>query len=79
MNDTKSIENMTFEDALEELTALVSKLDSDQANLDDAISSFERGVELKNLCEKKLQNAKLRVEKIVEASGNKVEVEEFKE
>lgn len=79
MSDTKSIENMSFEEALEELTTLVRKLDSDQANLTEAIGSFERGVELKNHCEKKLADAKLKVEKIVKSANGDVSLEEFEE
>ena len=66
-----SIEEMGFEEALQELTNLVKKLDSDQEGLSDAIDAFERGIKLKTHCEKKLQEAKLKVEKIVvSASGN---------
>lgn len=79
MNDTKSTENMSFEEALEELTTLVKQLDSDQANLTEAIGSFERGVELKNHCEKKLKEAKLKVEKIAKSAGGEVALEEFQE
>lgn len=79
MNDTKSIENMSFEDALEELTNLVRQLDSDQANLTEAIGSFERGVELKNHCEKKLKEAKLKVEKIAKNTGGEIMRQEFEE
>lgn len=75
MTGAKSIEKMTFEEALEELTELVRKLDSDQANLSDAINSFERGVALKNYCEKKLSEAKLKVEKIAETANGDVVIE----
>lgn len=79
MSDTKSIEKMTFEEALEELTSLVRKLDSDQANLTEAIGSFERGVELKNHCEKKLSDARLKVEKIARSANGEITTEEFEE
>ena len=75
MTDTKSIEKMTFEEALDELTILVKKLDSDQESLSDAINAFERGVELKTYCEKKLREAKLKVEKIVASNGGEVTFE----
>jgi exodeoxyribonuclease VII small subunit len=75
MTDTKSIEKMTFEEALDELTILVKKLDSDQENLSESINSFERGIELKTYCEKKLREAKLKVEKIIASSGGEVSYE----
>ena len=79
MADTKSIEKMTFEEALDELTILVKKLDSDQENLSDAINAFERGIELKTYCEKKLKEAKLKVEKIVASSSGEISYENIDE
>ena len=35
--------------------------------LDDAVNAYEQAVGLKNFCEKKLQEAKLKIEKIVVA------------
>ena len=65
------IEEMGFEEALQELTNLVKKLDSNQEGLSDAINAFELGIQLKTHCEKKLQEAKLKVEKIIaNANGN---------
>ena len=75
MTQTKSIENMTFEEALSELTNLVRKLDSDQENLSDAIASFERGIELKIYCEKQLKEAELRVQKIVSSANGEISTE----
>ena len=70
---------MTFEEALDELTILVKKLDSDQENLSDAINAFERGIELKTYCEKKLKEAKLKVEKIVASSSGEISYENIDE
>lgn len=72
-----SIEEMSFEDAMQELTALVKKLDSDQENLSDAIEAFERGIKLKSHCEKKLREAKLKVEKIIASTGGSISLEEI--
>ena len=65
-----SVEEMSFEEALKELTELVKRLDSDQEGLSDAINAFERGIKLKAHCEKKLSEAKLKVEKIISDSGS---------
>ena len=59
---TKSIEKMSFEEALAELEEIVNKIDTGQESLADAVSSFERGVALKNHCEKMLKEAKLKIE-----------------
>ena len=49
---TKSIEKMSFEEALAELEEIVNKIDTGQESLADAVASFERGVALKKHCEK---------------------------
>jgi len=69
----KSIENMSFEEALTELEEIVRKIDTGQENLAEAVNSFERGVILKNHCEKMLKEAKLKIEKITINSENKPE------
>jgi exodeoxyribonuclease VII small subunit len=56
---------MSFEQALAELEAIVNKLESGQAALEQSIEMYERGALLKAHCEAKLEAARLRVEKIV--------------
>ena len=73
---TKSIEKMSFEEALAELEEIVNKIDTGQESLADAVSSFERGVALKNHCEKMLKEAKLKIEKITLTAENKIEFTE---
>ena len=60
----KSIENMNFEEALMELEEIVRKIDAGTQSLDMAIKSFERGMQLKKFCDTKLEEARLRIEKI---------------
>ncbi|MCU0895355.1 MAG: exodeoxyribonuclease VII small subunit [Rhodospirillales bacterium] len=66
---------MSFEDALAELEAIVRRLEEGSARLDEAISSYERGIILKRHCEAKLKEAQSRVEKIVVAPGGSVTAE----
>ena len=73
---TKSIEKMSFEEALAELEEIVNKIDTGQESLADAVSSFERGVALKNHCKKMLKEAKLKIEKITITAENKIEFTE---
>ena len=61
----KDIAALSFEDALKELEAIVKQLEQGQVKLDDAIGAYERGALLKAHCEKKLSEAKMKVEKIV--------------
>ena len=56
--------SLTFEQALSELEQIVQKLEAGDASLDDAINAYSRGIELKNQCQKRLESARLQVEKI---------------
>ena len=64
MSQPQPIENLSFEDALGELETIVKYLETGQAKLEDSISSYERGIALKNHCEKKLREAQAKIEKI---------------
>jgi len=59
------IESMSFEESLKELEIIVRRLEEGKINLDDAMNAYERGTSLKAHCEKKLKEARLRVEQIV--------------
>jgi exodeoxyribonuclease VII small subunit len=72
------IAGMSFEDALAELEGIVRRLEGGQVKLDDAIQSYERGAQLKRHCEKKLNEAQQRVDRIVIAPDGAVTVEPAK-
>ncbi|HYG26446.1 MAG TPA: exodeoxyribonuclease VII small subunit [Caulobacteraceae bacterium] len=63
------ISQLSFEQALAELEKIVSELESGQAPLERSIEAYERGALLKAHCEKKLEAARLKVEKIVLGPG----------
>jgi exodeoxyribonuclease VII small subunit len=65
MPDDADVASLTFEQALAELEKIVSELESGQAPLERSIEMYERGAALKAHCEKRLEAARLRVEKIV--------------
>ena len=68
MNDrtdqNKQTATLSFEDALRELEGIVASLERGEVSLDAAISAFERGTELKTLCQARLEEARMKVEKI---------------
>lgn len=77
MTNTKTLEeNISFEEALRELEEIVKKIDNGQENLETAVNSFERGILLKNHCEKKLKEARLKIEKITKFADSTVVLEE---
>lgn len=55
---------LSFEDALKELEDIVVSLEGGEVSLDAAINAFERGTELKTLCQTRLEEARMKVEKI---------------
>lgn len=61
----RPIADMSFEDALRELEAIVRRLESGDAALEETLSIYERGAQLRAHCEERLKAAQLRVEKIV--------------
>ncbi|WP_341749839.1 exodeoxyribonuclease VII small subunit [Candidatus Tisiphia endosymbiont of Sialis lutaria] len=77
MPDLTSIENMSFEAALAELKEIVKKIDTGEESLDSSISSFERGVLLKEHCKKKLQAARLKIEKITKQADSAIIIEKI--
>jgi len=70
-DDRDGIEEMSFEKALEELEAIVEKLESGKAGLEDSIRLYERGERLKARCEALLKQAEAKVEKITLDAGGK--------
>ena len=60
---------LSFEQALAELERIVAELESGQAPLERSIDMYERGAKLKAHCEGRLEQARLRVEKIVVGPG----------
>ncbi len=67
---------MAFEEALAELEALVQKLDDGELGLEESLSVYERAVELRDLCRKRLEEYDRRVSKLMEKDEDLV-VEDF--
>jgi exodeoxyribonuclease VII small subunit len=60
----KSVVELTFEQALDELDALVRKMESGDLSLDDALASYRRGAELARHCQGKLAVAEQEIRKL---------------
>ncbi|HYZ39874.1 MAG TPA: exodeoxyribonuclease VII small subunit [Stellaceae bacterium] len=69
---------MSFEEALAELEQIVRRLEGGQVKLDEAILSYERGAQLKRHCERKLNEAQQRVDRIVIGPEGAISVEPAK-
>ena len=64
-NIQKPVEEMTYEQALVELEEIVTALEGEQNQLDDAIKLFERGQALASRCGTLLEAAELKVKQVV--------------
>ena len=58
------VAEMSFEDAMRELEAVVSQLESGEVPLEESIKLYERGAALKAHCQKKLAEAEEKVAQI---------------
>ena len=61
----KAVEELSYEEALAELEEIVSLLEGEQNQLDDAIKLFERGQALASRCGVLLEAAELKVKQVV--------------
>jgi len=62
--DKLKMQDMSFEDAIQELETIIDKLESGEVPLDETISLYDRGSELKKYCEQKLQTAEEKIQRI---------------
>lgn len=69
--------NMSFEDALKELEAIVRKLESGSGDLEASINDYVRGTQLKEYCQQKLADARLRVESILKNQDGSLSTQPF--
>lgn len=72
----KPVEELTYEQALAELEALVSVLEEEQKSLEEAITLFERGQALTRHCATLLEKAQLRVQQLSGQDVQDLEMEE---
>jgi exodeoxyribonuclease VII small subunit len=58
-----------FEQSLAELEKLVEKMEAGDQSLEEALTSFQRGIELARICHKGLKEAEQKVEQLVQKDG----------
>jgi exodeoxyribonuclease VII small subunit len=63
-----STDEPTFESAQRELDAIVERLESGEASLDEAIRLWERGEELYRFCLARLDRAQGRIDELARAA-----------
>jgi exodeoxyribonuclease VII small subunit len=73
MPNTTTDAALSFEAALSQLEKIVAELESGQAPLEKSLELYQKGAELKALCESRLEAARLQVEKISLSKSGAVE------
>jgi exodeoxyribonuclease VII small subunit len=66
---------MTFEQAFERMEAIVEKLESGDATLEESLEAYEEGMALAKLCAGRLQDAELRLQKLVKGEDGSPQLE----
>ena len=61
-----------YEDSLKRLEEIVQRLESGQLSLDESLRLFEEGTRLTKVCQRRLTEAELRIEKLV-GEGDRTE------
>jgi len=70
-SQAENIDQMSFEEALRALEEVVTQLERGDVPLDDSITLYERGEKLRAACQKRLDAAQARIEKIVTGADGK--------
>ncbi len=58
------IASLSFEEALKQLEEIVRRIEAGEVPLEQAIEDYTRGTELSRHCQRKLEDARLKVEKL---------------
>ena len=65
----------TFEENLQDLEAIVTKLETGDVALEDAIAEFQKGMALSKNLQKTLEDAEKTLVKVMQADGKETEMD----
>ncbi|TPH16550.1 exodeoxyribonuclease VII small subunit [Litorilituus lipolyticus] len=65
----KKLENLTFEESLNELDTIVNNLEQGDLGLEESMALFERGLSLSKISQEKLHAAEQKVQILLEKDG----------
>jgi len=70
-------DDLTFEQAYEQLEKIVEKLEAGELSLDESMALFEEGIKLERLCGERLDGAELRINELTGREGESAGVKPF--
>lgn len=62
-------ENFNFEEAIKELERIADRMERGEQSLEQAMRDFEDGMRLSKLCRKNLDEAQMRIDKLIAKNG----------
>tara|TARA_B110000114_G_C14989546_1_gene355985 strand:+ start:629 stop:889 length:261 start_codon:yes stop_codon:yes gene_type:complete len=65
----KKVENLSFEESLNELDSIVQSLEQGELSLESSMALFERGLNLSQVSQSKLQDAEQKIKILLEKNG----------
>jgi exodeoxyribonuclease VII small subunit len=65
----KKVDNLSFEEALNELDTIVQNLEQGEMSLEESMTLFERGLNLSQVSQTKLQDAEQKIKILLEKNG----------
>lgn len=77
MTENQNVEEMSFEESIDALEALVKRLEDGGIDLDESLRIYEQAVTLRDHCRAILQDGERRIRKIMETADGNVREEEF--
>ncbi len=77
MTDNMEVNEMSFEQSIDALEALVKRLEDGGIDLDESLRIYEQAVALRDHCRSILEDGERRIRKIMESADGTVREEEF--
>ena len=71
-SETRAIEDLSFEEALQQLDETVDALESGSLTLSQSMAMYERGMKLARVCNEMLTSAELKITRIRTAYGEQM-------
>lgn len=71
------MEELTFEEAIENLEKIVGELETGKLSLDESVKKFEQGMKLSKHCNEILNNAEKEISILLEQEDGTVKEESF--
>jgi exodeoxyribonuclease VII small subunit len=68
---------MSFEEAMKRLESIVKTLEEENLSLEDSLKMFDEGIALCRFCNKRLDEAEYKVEKLIKNERGEISTEGF--